>query len=113
MTSFVLVGCGTNVKEVETVSEATEKTPLDVKPANSVSVDPVNWRIVTPDNIEEVLREVQEKGGQPVLFALTESGYKQLSLDLAEIRNHINTQRRILLQYQQYYEGSEEPSPSE
>ena len=107
LSSTLLVGCGSNVKEIETVSEPTEKTPLAIEPANSVSIEPVNWRIITPENVEDILRKVQEQSGQPVLFALTESGYKQLSLDLSEIRNHINTQRRILLRYQQYYEDSE------
>jgi hypothetical protein len=35
---------------------------------------------------------------------MTDKGYEQLSLTMAEIRNYIAQQRAILIKYKEYYE---------
>ena len=116
LTISLLTGCsilGSSVDKVETVSKPTERTPLNIEPAESVNLDDVEWYIITPENAEEILTQLKDSGHEPVIFGLTSSGYERLSLNFAEIRKHINTQRRILLQYKQYYEDSTSPESSE
>jgi hypothetical protein len=66
---------------------------------------PVRWRIITPDNIDQVWTEIKDSGNEVVLFAITPDGYEQLSLDFAEIRNHMAQQRHIIIKYKEYYES--------
>jgi hypothetical protein len=39
-----------------------------------------------------------------VVFAVTDQGYMDMAMTMMEIRNFINTQRQIVIQYKQYYE---------
>lgn len=106
-----LSGCSLftdSVEPIEVQSEPVEREPLDLDPPQSLKLPSVNWVVVTKDNAEEVLSQLEESGQKPVIFGMTSSGYENLSISFAEIRNHINTQREIILQYQQYYEGSDE-----
>lgn len=47
---------------------------------------------------------MQERNENLVLFALADDGYKSLSLNIAEVRNFMNTQRETILKYKEYYE---------
>jgi hypothetical protein len=62
------------------------------------------WIIVTRDNAQEVFDRLEKEGSDPVIFGLTDKGYENLSIDFAEIRNFISTQRNIIIQYREYYE---------
>jgi hypothetical protein len=45
-----------------------------------------------------------------VLFGLTDDGYQQLSMTIAEMRTLIATQRQIIIKYKEYYEPKKEES---
>jgi len=69
-----------------------------------LKLESTHWRIVTPENIDKVWEELGADGGNVVLFALSENGYKTLSLNFAQIRNFILTQNEMLIKYKLYYE---------
>jgi hypothetical protein len=107
--SINLVGCGTfsfggKVKPIEVVTKAQEKTPLDIPMPDSLRLKPIEWTLVTPGNSEEVFAKLESQGDNLVLFTLTDDGYQQLAITIAELRNYINTQRTIILKYKEYYE---------
>ena len=43
-----------------------------------------------------------------MLFALTDEGYKALSMNYVDLREHIIAQREIIIAYKEYYESEEE-----
>lgn len=110
-----LSGCGSlglfrdEVKPVEVVSKPIEKTPLAIEQPPPITTSPIQWLIITRHNSTEQLDRLNAAGVDPVVFALTDEGYKQLSLTIAELRNLISTQRNIIIQYKEYYE----PAPKE
>lgn len=69
-----------------------------------LSVKPVEWIIVTPDNVEEIFGQLRSEGKDVVVLAMTPDGYQRLSITMADIRALIATQRQIILQYKEYYE---------
>lgn len=101
-----LTGCSlfSRSQPLEIVTEEKERTRLNLELPDPLSVDPVDWILVTPENIDDVWTQLQEDGKHPVLFAITSEGYEQLALSMAEIRNYIATQRLIIVQYRDYYE---------
>lgn len=106
-----LSGCGSlgffsreEVKPIETVSKPLEKTPLDIEQPQPIKTKPIQWVIVTKDNASSQLDKLEASGLDPVVFGLTDEGYKQLSLTIAELRNIISTQRNIIIRYKEYYE---------
>lgn len=64
----------------------------------------LTWVVITPANIDEAFSNLQAKGEDVVLFALTDEGYKQLSLNWAEVRKLVSEQRSIIIKYKDYYE---------
>jgi len=105
-----LTGCasfdlfGSRVKPIEVVGKPIEKTALDIASPDPLKARPIEWIVITPDNIEAVFKKMEEKGQSLVLFALTDDGYQQLSMSMGDIRNFISTQRTIIIKYKEYYE---------
>jgi hypothetical protein len=107
--SINLTGCasfsfGGKVKPIEVVTKAQERTPLDIAMPESLRLKPIEWTLVTPGNAEEVFAKLESRGENLVLFTLSDDGYQQLAITIAELRNYINTQRNIILKYKEYYE---------
>jgi hypothetical protein len=91
---------------VQVVTKPAEKTPLSIENPQPLRLKPIDWIVVTPQNWEEVFKQMQSKDQNLVLFGLTSDGYQVLSVTIAELRNLINTQRIIIQKYKDYYEPS-------
>jgi len=106
--SLGLTGCGSlfrkPVEPIQVVAKPVEKTPLALENPQPLRLQPIEWVVVTPQNWEDVFRQMQAKDQNLVLFGLTSEGYQALSVTIAELRNLINTQRIIIQQYKDYYE---------
>lgn len=109
----MLSGCAslpdwmTGRKKVEPIVVQTkplEKTPLALENPQPLRLQHVEWIVITPENWEEVFKQMQSKDQNLVLFGLTSDGYQSLSLNIAELRNMLNTQRIIIEKYKEYYE---------
>jgi hypothetical protein len=73
---------------------------------------PIQWIVVTPENAQEVFKQLESKGMDPVLFTLTDDGYQVLAITMGEIRNFINSQRQIINEYKNYYETPATKKPT-
>lgn len=105
--SFSLFGDSGKEKSVEVTTVAKERTKLNIGAPEPLKVRDLEWIVVTPDNINEVWKKLEEQKDDLVLFAITDNGYEALSLTMAEIRNYIATQRAIIVKYKEYYEKDE------
>jgi len=105
-------GFGPREKPIEVVSKPIEKTPLDLPMPDPLRLDPIDWVVVTPANAEEIFQRLENKEIDLVLFGLTDEGYKQLAITIAELRNLINLQRNIIIKYKEYYEPKSERQPT-
>ena len=106
----LLSGCasfslfGNKVKPVEIQTKAVERTPLNLREPEPLKPRGFDWILITPENAEEVWQKLREKNVDLVLIGLTDDGYEELAITMAEIRNFIVMQRAIILKYKQYYE---------
>lgn len=100
---------GESVKPVEVSTKAIEKTPLNTSSPTPLKLSKPAWVIITRENAQTVFEQLEKDGSDPVIFGLTDKGYESLSIDFAQIRNLISTQRNIIIQYQEYYEPTEKP----
>ena len=99
---------GSSVKPVEVQTKAVERTKLNLPEPSPIKGRDIKWIVITPENAEKVFSKLKDENVDLVLFALTDNGYEQLALSMAEIKNFIATQRAIIGQYKQYYEGSDQ-----
>jgi hypothetical protein len=75
------------------------RAPLDLPDPEPLTLRKVKWSVV----------KAGEKDGQAVVyFALTETGYKNLSLNVQDILTYLTLQRQILEEYREYYEPNVE-----
>lgn len=89
---------------IETMCKPIERSPLSITDPAPLRLKAPKWIIVTPANANAIWKDLEEKKTDLALFALTDDGYEELSVDIAEIRNLINTQRIIIQKYKDYYE---------
>lgn len=108
---FFINGCsilpkfwGDDVKPIEVKEVAVERIKLNIESPKPLQPEKIEWVIITPDNVDKVWKKLKKKNEDLVLFGLTDEGYEKLSINMAEIRNFINTQRIIILKYKDYYE---------
>jgi hypothetical protein len=109
MVAIGLQGCALfsgwkNEKPVIIEKKAADRTPLNLPMPAPLKPTSPQWIVITPENAERVWAELKKRNVDLVLFALTDDGYEELSVDAANIRNFIATQREIIIKYREYYE---------
>lgn len=113
---FLLTGCSIfsePVKQIETVKTEVERPKLNLPNPQPLDLRDVEWVIVTRENAEEVFAELEKKGEPIAIFGLTAKGYEALSLNIADIKVFLGTQKELLVQYRDYYEPKEEENDGE
>ena len=104
-----LTGCATNeVQPVVISTGPAQKTALALKDPDPIKTRKVQWFVITPQNVDSVFAELQKKKYSLVLFGLTDDGYENLSLNIAEIRAYMTEQKAIVEAYREYYEPKEQ-----
>ena len=104
---LLLVGCS-GVKQIETYKVGVKKTPLNLELPSPLDTNDLEFIVINKDNYKEVFERLTSDGKKPVLFALTDEGYKALSMNYADLREHIIAQREIIIAYKEYYETEKE-----
>lgn len=106
LSSLLLAGCSTP-EVVEITTSPIDKPELVLPQAQELNLRDVTWIVITPENIDEVWKELQDTGTTVVLFALTDQGYENVSLNLNDIRSYIQQQQAIIAAYNRYYRDVE------
>tara|TARA_Y100000389_G_scaffold129456_1_gene126931 strand:+ start:4821 stop:5198 length:378 start_codon:yes stop_codon:yes gene_type:complete len=108
----LLTGCasifGPSVKQIETVKVEVSKPALNLPNPEPLKLRETKWVVVTKENADKIFEELEAKGQPVALFALTADGYEALSINIADIKTFIGTQKEIIIQYREYYEGEED-----
>lgn len=105
--AMTLTACS-NVPRTITVDTAPiSKQPLTVPNVDTYQARNVDWIIVTPDNVQEIFQQLSGSNTDVVLFSVTDEGYKNLSLNMADIIKLLKQQQSIIAAYKQYYEETE------
>lgn len=100
----ILPKWSSSVAPIEVKTVAQEKTRLNLREPAPLEARDVQWIVITPENAEAVFQKLRDENIDAVLIGLTDVGYEQLSLTMAELKNYIAQQRAIILKYKEYYE---------
>ena len=92
------------VKPIEIQKKEVERTRLNLPEQTPLKTRELKWIVITPENAETVWKKLKESDTDLVLIALTDDGYQELAMTMAEIRNYISSQRTIIIKYKDYYE---------
>jgi len=94
---------------VQIQKKEVERTRLDLPMPPPLKAREMQWFVVTPENIDQVWAKLKEQNADLVVFALTDDGYQELAMTMAEVRNYIASQRAIIVKYKEYYEPAKTP----
>lgn len=100
---MLLTGCLGRAPEPTVVTQTEyikQNIPIQARPGK-VEMPPVNWYVVTEENLEEKLAEIEAQTGSVVFFATTAKGYENLAMGIGELRRYINEQKAIIVYYEQ------------
>jgi len=104
--SIFLSGCSVlGTKPLEFACKPEERPILNLEDPKSILPKDVKWFVITPENYEDVFKDLESKKYDLVLFGLTDEGYENLSLNLSELRKYIMEQKKIIAAYKEYYES--------
>jgi hypothetical protein len=107
-TSFIMSGCSLlrqePVERVVTKEVLVQKIPLNLKSPDKFVWMDVEYIIITPENYEEKLSELQEDGKSVALYTLDTDSYEALSINIANVLKYMKEQKLILAKYKEYYE---------
>jgi len=107
--SFLVVGCQTSsLNKFLVKPKVVEKPNLVVQTPRPVQSKNVEFVIITKKNVDEVFSNLEKSGQDMVFFALTDDGYKALSLSVADMRRYIVQQNAVIKAYKDYYQPKKE-----
>ena len=63
--------------------------------------------MVNPENVDDVFHKLSKESVDGAVFGLTDTGYENLSLNIAAIRKLVQQQQAIIIAYEQYYKNQD------
>ena len=108
---LTLMGCslaGQPTREIAVSAKPVAKPQLNLPPVDELNMRPVDWVIITEENLEQKLTELRGTGQPIAIFGLTGEGYENLGLNFSDIRAMVQQQQAIILAYESYYKKAED-----
>lgn len=95
-------------QRIEVSAKPVDKPELVLPNADGIRMKDVEWVLITPENFEEKVAEIEATGRPVVFFALTDEGYENISVNFSSIRAYIQQQQAIIVAYENYYKNANE-----
>ena len=103
----LLTSCA-GVKTLEIFKQEVPREKLNLEKPTPLEMEKIHWQIITSENADEVFKKLEADGIDPVLFGLTDKDFEMLSKNFAKIRNQLMQTNKLLDQYKEYYEETED-----
>jgi hypothetical protein len=94
-------------REINVSTTPMEKPTLILPSVGTLTMEDVSWMIITPENVETVFIELEDRGRNGVAFSLSGDDYESLSRNMAQIMKLVQQQRVQIRAYKQYYTEAE------
>ncbi len=104
LATVTLTSCTAIPNSLNITSAPVEKVPLKLPSVDRFNQRPLDWIVVTPDNVEDVFKKLQNEDKQIVVFAVDEKGYEALTLNVTDLLKLVRQQNAVITAYQNYYE---------
>ena len=88
-------------KEVVTVEKVIAPTIAIVQKPKPIKMLDANIIVITEKNLPEVIKKVKAGMGEFVIYGLDPASFKNLALNLEEIKRYIEQQKEVILYYEE------------
>ena len=103
-----LSACSRTPRELEYTPQPIDRPELILPVSEELRLSKIDWIIITPDNATEEFDKIKASGKPVVVYALTNSGYEALALDMSKILKKLSEQNAIIVAYEDYYSNGNE-----
>ena len=103
-----LSACSRTPRELVYSSQPITRPNLILPESDALTLSKIDWIIITPENSEEEFDKIKASGKPVVVYALNNSGYEALALDMAKILKKLSEQNAIIVAYEDYYSNGDE-----
>jgi hypothetical protein len=102
LAASILSNC-TRVPDREVVVQTEYITPnIRIVPRpRPVDLGDISFKVVTAENLDEVLADLSNSSGEYVFYAITVRDYEKIALNIQELRRFILQQNEIILYYEE------------
>jgi len=101
---LILTACGASrTPEAEVVLQTQyqkQNIPIQERP-KAVEFPPVDWFVLTEENFDAKIAEIEQRTGNKVMFVITPKGYENLAIGIAELRRYVKDQQAIIAYYEE------------
>lgn len=104
-TSILLSGCSLFTRDLEILNTPVERAQLDVSDPAPLSLEGVEFKVITPDTSKDAFDDAVKKGMKPVYIGLTPKQYEGLARNIEKIQGYVVEQKAIINSYRNYYEN--------
>ena len=87
-------------KEIVTVETIVKPTIAIAQRPRPVEFDELKVKVITEDNVQEVIQEMKDNQGQFLVYALDPVTFKNLAIGIEEIKRYIEQQNDIIVYYE-------------
>lgn len=96
---MLLTGCG--ARSIDIISKPLELETAQPADPSMVHMEPVNFRVITKDNLNAFIQEITKTQGTSnfVIIAFTTTDYQNMALNLADLKRYIQQQKNIIVYY--------------
>ena len=108
-----LSACSRTPREIDYTPQPIDRPELILPVSDELRLSKIDWIIITPDNATEEFDKIKASGKPVVVYALTNSGYEALALDMAKILKKLSEQNAIIVAYEDYYSNGDETDISD
>lgn len=109
LAAILISGCTAPMPQrIEVSAKPVAKPELVLPNSDVLRMREVDWIVITPENFDEKVAEIEATGRPVVFFALTDEGYENISMNFSDVRAFIQQQRAIIAAYENYYKESEQ-----
>jgi hypothetical protein len=101
-----LSACAAPSKTINISSKPVDKPELVLPTADVLNLREVQWIIITPENVDQIMKSLSANDTKVAVFALTDKGYQNLSLNINDLRTYVQQMQAIIVAYEGYYKNS-------
>ena len=87
-------------KEIVTVETIVKPTIAIAQRPRPVEFDELKVKVITEENVQEVIQEMKTNQGQFLVYALDPTTFKNLAIGIEEIKRYIQQQKDIIIYYE-------------
>ena len=81
----LLTACSSIPNLINIDTAPVDKPQLIVPSVDTYNARGMEWLVVTPNNVDEVFKKLKDSNTDLVLYAITDDGYENLTLNMADI----------------------------